>query len=123
VGSTRQRLRGESESSGAREAGSRVPGVRTFVLLPHVHGAERRDGNRRTSRVEGMSVDGDCSRSSPLWRDTAPRCIPATVEKGGENERGERGLAVLTFGGAQPSSSTERRRCSECGKCIGDGPI
>jgi hypothetical protein len=47
------------------------------------------------------------------------------VEKGGENgwgrERGERGLAVLTLGGARPSGSTEGRWCSERGKCIGDG--
>jgi hypothetical protein len=34
VGSTRQRLGGESESGSAGEAGSRVLGVRTFILLP-----------------------------------------------------------------------------------------
>jgi hypothetical protein len=46
VGSTRQRLGGESESGGAGDACPRVPGVRTFVLLPHAHGAERHDRNR-----------------------------------------------------------------------------
>jgi hypothetical protein len=124
VGSTRQRFGGESESSGAREAGPRILGVRTFVLLPHAHGAERHDQNLRTARVEGGSVGGDRSGSSPLWRDTAPRRMPTMAEKGGENglgrERRERGLAVLTHGGARPSSSTEGWRCSERGKCTGD---
>jgi hypothetical protein len=125
VGSTRQRLGGESESSGAGEAGPRVPGVRTFVLLLHAHGTEHHDRNRRTSSIDGGSVDGDHSGSSPLWRDTAPNRLPVTTEKGGENgwgrERRETGLAVLTLGGARPSSSTEGRRCSKRGKCTGDG--
>jgi hypothetical protein len=91
VDSTRQRLGGESESSGMGEAGLRVPGVRTFVLLPHTHGAERHDRNRRTTRVEDGSVGGDFSGSSPLWRDTAPRRIPAMAEKGGRTGGGEKG--------------------------------
>jgi hypothetical protein len=129
MGSTRQRLGGESESSSAGEAGPRVLGVKTFVLLSHVHDAERHDWNRRMARVEGGSVGGDRLGSSPLWRDKAPRRIPVMAEKGGENGRGrerrEGGLAVITLGGARPSSSTEGWRCSEHGKCTcddGGGP-
>jgi hypothetical protein len=63
------------------------------------------------AKVKGGSVGGDCSRSSPLWHDIAPRRILATAEKGGENgrgrERGERGLLVLTLSAARPSSSME----------------
>jgi hypothetical protein len=125
MGSTRQRLRGESESRSAGEASPRVLGVTTSVLLSHAHGVKRHDRNRRAARVKGGSVGGDRSGNSPPWRDTAPRRIPMTTERGGENGRGrekrEHGLAVLTLGGARPSSSTEGRWCSECGKCIGDG--
>jgi hypothetical protein len=126
VGSTRHRLGGESESE-SRSAGEAVPrvlGVRTFVLLSHAHGAEHHDRNQRAARVKGGSVGEDCSGNSPPWRDTAPRRIPTTAERGGENGRGrekrERGLATLTLSGARPSSSTEGRRCFERGKCIGD---
>jgi hypothetical protein len=66
VGSTHERLGGESESSGAGEAGPRVPGVRIFVLLPHAHDAERHDRNQRMVRVEGGSVGGGGSGSLPL---------------------------------------------------------
>jgi hypothetical protein len=72
VGSTRQRLEGESESDGAGEAGPRVLGVRTFVLLSHVHGAKRHVRNRRTMRVEGGSVGGIAQGGEPLWHGTAP---------------------------------------------------
>jgi hypothetical protein len=124
VGSTRQRLGGESESRCAREAGPRALGVRTFVLVSHAHDVERHDQDRQAARVKGGSVGGDRSGNWPLWRDTAPRHIPAKIERGGENgwgrEKRERGLAVLTLGGARPRSSTEGRRCSERGKCTGD---
>jgi hypothetical protein len=78
------------ESSGTREAGLRVPSVRTFVLHPHAHGAKRHDRNRQTVRVEVGSVGGDFSWSSPLWRDTTLRRISAMAEKGG-GEKGGKG--------------------------------
>jgi hypothetical protein len=83
--------------------------------------AMTRIGEQRGSRAGQLA---GIARGARLFGVTHPRRILAMAEKVGKNRRGrerrERGLVVLTLGGARPSSSTEGRRCSERGKCTGD---